>query len=117
LVVEDDAAVRRLAVRRLGLLGHRVLQAENGPAALALIDLRADIDLILSDVVMPGGMTGYELARQVRRKFPQMKILLTSGYDAELAAAQDLDASDLRLLRKPYTQAELVRALQETLEA
>jgi CheY-like chemotaxis protein len=116
LVVEDNPEVRRLSLRRLALLGYRVVEAGNGPAALALIDGGMDVDLIFSDVVMPGGMTGYELAEQARQRLPAVRGLLTSGYDAEAASAQDTTGSELKVLRKPYNQADLARALQEVLE-
>ena len=115
LVVEDNPELRRLSLRRLELLGYRVFQAESGPAALVLLDAGERIDLIFSDVVMPGGMTGYELAIHARERFPLLKVLLTSGYDAVLASEQDMTGSDLRVLRKPYKQAELARALREAL--
>ena len=64
---------------------------------------------------MPGGLTGYELAARARALSPTIRILLTSGYDAELAAAQDTTMSSLKVLRKPYKQAELARALRDVL--
>jgi nitrogen-specific signal transduction histidine kinase/CheY-like chemotaxis protein len=115
LVVEDNPEVRKLSLRRLTLLGYRVVEADNGPAALALLDAGTGIDLIFSDVVMPGGMTGYELARHAKQHLPAVKVLLTSGYDAEVASAQDTTGSELRVLRKPYRQADLARALREVL--
>jgi CheY-like chemotaxis protein len=115
LVVEDNPEVRKLSLRRLALLGYRVVAADNGPAALALLDAGTEIDLIFSDVVMPGGMTGYELAQHARQRLPSAKMLLTSGYDAEIASAQDTTGSGLRVLRKPYKQADLARALREVL--
>ena len=115
LVVEDNPELRKLSLRRLALLGYRVIEADSGPAALAVLDAGTEIDLIFSDVVMPGGMTGYELARHARQRMPAVKVLLTSGYDAEVASAQDTTGSELRVLRKPYKQAELARALREVL--
>ncbi len=117
LVVEDSPELRRLSLHRLKLLGYRAVEADSGPAALAVLDAGERIDLIFSDVVMPGGMTGYELADHARRRIPSLKILLTSGYDAGLASEQDTTGSDLRVLRKPYKQAELARALREVLGA
>jgi PAS domain S-box-containing protein len=116
LVVEDSPEVRRLSLRRLALLGYRVVEAGDGPAALAVLDGGTQIDLIFSDVVMPGGMTGYELARHAKQRLPAVKVLLTSGYDAEVASAQDTTGSDLRVLRKPYKQADLARAIREVLK-
>jgi PAS domain S-box-containing protein len=115
LLVEDNPEVRKLSLRRLTLLGYRVLEADNGPAALALLDAGTEIDLVFSDVVMPGGMTGYELAQHAKRKAPAVKVLLTSGYDADIASEQDPTESDLRVLRKPYRQADLAQALREVL--
>jgi PAS domain S-box-containing protein len=115
LVVEDNPEVRKLSLRRLTLLGYRVVEADNGPAALALLESGIEIDLIFSDVVMPGGMTGYELAHHAKQHLPAVKVLLTSGYDAEVASAQDTTGSGLRVLRKPYKQADLARALREVL--
>jgi CheY-like chemotaxis protein len=62
---------------------------------------------------MPGGMTGYELAERAKQRHPSIKVLLTSGYDAEQAAAQDSTGSKLRVLRKPYKQDDLARVLRE----
>jgi CheY-like chemotaxis protein len=99
----------------LKLLGYQVIEADSGPAALVVLDSDEKIDLIFSDIVMPGGMTGFELACQARERIPSLKVLLTSGYDAGLSLAQDTTGSDLRVLRKPYKQAELARALREVL--
>ena len=117
LVVEDNAQLRTLTLDRLKRLGYRVIEADGGPAALAVIEAGTSIDLIFSDVVMPGGMTGYEVATRARERIPGMKVLLTSGYDAEHAAEQDTTASNVRVLRKPYRQTDLARALREALEA
>ena len=112
LVVEDNPQVRRLSVRRLELLGYGAVEADSGPSATALLEREQKIDLIFSDVVMPGGMTGYELASFTRQHHPSVRILLTSGYDAEQQATV---VSDLRVLRKPYNQADLARALRDIL--
>jgi PAS domain S-box-containing protein len=115
LVVEDNPDLRKLSVRRLTMLGYQVYETGTGPAALALLDSRQHIDLIFSDIIMPGGMTGYELADRARERFPSIKVLLTSGYDAESASAEESTASNLKVLRKPYKQVELARAIRETL--
>ena len=117
LVVEDNLELRALSLERLNRLGYRVIEAAGGPAALAVLERGTMIDLIFSDVIMPGGMTGYELAVRARRHNPGIKVLLTSGYDAELAAKQNTTGSELQVLRKPYGQADLARALREVLEA
>jgi two-component system CheB/CheR fusion protein len=116
LVVEDNPGVRDLTVRRLGMLGYKVLVAENGPAALAVFDKDEKVDLVFSDVVMAGGMSGVDLARWVRENRPGIKILLTSGF-ADVAKDEAAAGLDIRLLRKPYKQADLARAIREALEA
>ncbi len=115
LVVEDNLQVRRLSVRRLELLGYRAVEADSGPSAKAFLKRQQKIDLIFSDVVMPGGMTGYELASFARQHHPSVKILLTSGYDPEQQVTSGSAVGDLRVLRKPYNQADLARAVRDVL--
>src|SRR5690606_10845439 len=78
LAVEDDDRVRKLTVSRLTQLGYTVLSAASGAEALALLAANPAVDLLFTDVVMPGGMSGYELRQQVRTLYPQMPVLLTS---------------------------------------
>jgi signal transduction histidine kinase/CheY-like chemotaxis protein len=112
LLVEDDALVRRYANDRLVALGYRVVTAPNGPEGLALIRDRDDIDLLFTDIVMPGGMNGLALAEAVREIRPRLPVLFTSGY-GEGATGQGgpLDP-DAQLLPKPYGRAELARAIR-----
>ena len=81
----------------------------------AILEREQKIDLIFSDVVMPGGMTSYKLALFARQHHPSVRILLTSGYDAAQEAATGSEVNDLRVLRKRYNQANLARALREVL--
>jgi PAS domain S-box-containing protein len=115
LVVEDDDRVRRLTAARLANLGYRVLEAANGAAALKLLDDVGDIDLIFTDLVMPGGMSGLDLARRIREARPDARIILTSGYSAELMNREGGADLDLHVLRKPYRQGELARVFREAL--
>lgn len=115
LVVEDDERVRRLTVTRLEQLGYRVTTAGNGPEALVALADMPGIALVFSDLVMPGGMSGYELCATVRAKHPQIRCLLTSGYAEELAQTDKLAAENLRVLRKPYRLAELAEAISDCL--
>lgn len=115
LVVEDNPDLRVLTVTRLKRLGYLIEEAENAPSALAKLETLT-IDLIFSDVVMPGGLTGYELAARARERFPDIKVLLTSGYGPEQAAEQDTTKSMLKVLRKPYKQADLANAVHEILQ-
>ena len=115
LAVEDDARVRRVAVSRLIDLGYEVIEAENGAAALERLKQHSDIALLFTDVVMPGGMTGDELAEIVRRERPEIKVLFTSGYAEPEIAGRELAASG-SWLKKPYTARELAERLRELLD-
>jgi CheY-like chemotaxis protein len=115
LVVEDDEQVRQLATGRLSALGYRVVECADGPSALAVLEAGQPIDLLFTDVVMPGGMNGRELAEQARRRRPALKVLFTSGY-AE-AALTDRGAVDgaFQILTKPYSKSKLAEKIRATL--
>jgi signal transduction histidine kinase len=120
LVVEDDLDVRAIVLAQLEGLGYATFAATNGPEALQLLEEpETQIDLILTDIVMPGGMTGFELIRAARRLRPELAAILTSGYTAGSTAAalgQENDiAEKLPLLSKPYQQAELARVVGQAL--
>jgi CheY-like chemotaxis protein len=112
LIVEDDDRVRRLTATRLKELGYRVLEANHGAAALAILAATPGVEIVFSDLVMPGRMSGFDLARQVRESYPHVHVILTSGYSAELMNQADIAQLDLQVLRKPYRQAELARAFR-----
>ncbi len=116
LVVEDNPDVRRVTTEQLKSLGYRVLEAENGHSAIAALNKNTTIDLVLSDVIMPGGMSGFELARNIRELRPSQKILLTSGFAGEIARAGEDNTQGLRILRKPFTRIELSRLVRATLQ-
>jgi CheY-like chemotaxis protein len=113
LVVEDDGRVRQLTVKRLKLIGYQVLEAADGPSALEILRRGADVDLLFTDLVMPGGLSGREVAIRARDMKPGIKVLLTSGYAEELVHGDALQRERLKVLRKPYHQAELVVALRD----
>lgn len=115
LVVEDDARVRRVAVMRLAALGYSVVEAANGVEALELLEHHSDIALLFSDIVMPGGMAGDELAELARALRPDIKVLFTSGYAEPAIAGRHLAAKG-SWLKKPYTARELAVSLRELLE-
>lgn len=117
LVVEDDERVRQLTITRLKLIGYQVLEASDGPNALDVLSRGHPVDLVFTDLVMPGGMSGREVAARARQLRPGIKVLLTSGYAEELVHGDDLEREQLKVLRKPYHQAELVAALREVLAA
>ena len=115
LVVEDDAGVRRVSVRRVKELGYRVVEAENGPAALQCLNAGVHVDLLFTDVIMPGGITGVELAQRVQQQFPSTAVLLTSGY-AEPELLQLDGIEEWTLLKKPYTAVNLGKTLRDVLD-
>ncbi|WP_374370624.1 PAS domain-containing protein [Dongia sp.] len=117
LVVEDRADLRAVTVKQLADFGYRTLEAENARGALAMLAAHPEIQLIFSDIVMPGGMTGTELAREAHRLYPRIKILLTSGYTARAAANGFHDIEGLDLLLKPFRKADLARRLRALLDA
>ena len=116
LVVEDNPQVRALTVERLVRLGYRVIEAENGPAALATLERLKAVDLIFSDVVMPGGLSGFQLAQTIKTANPAARVLLTSGFSEEAASNNDAGQRDIKILRKPYSLAELSKSIREALE-
>ena len=115
LVVEDDARVRQLTITRLKMIGYQVLEASDGPKALDILRRDGAVDLVFTDLVMPGGLSGREVAIRARELKPGIKVLLTSGYAEELVHGDDLQREQLKVLRKPYQQADLVAVLREIL--
>lgn len=115
LVVEDDPRVRRVAVARLTDFGYSVVEVQNGMEALEQLERNDDIALLFTDIVMPGGLTGDELANQVRAMRPDIKVLLTSGYAEPEIAGRELAQSG-SWLKKPYTARELAVRLRELLD-
>jgi PAS domain S-box-containing protein len=117
LVVEDNESVRNVVMTQLDSMGYRTLEADSGDAALALIDQHPDIHIMFSDVVMRGGMNGYELAAEARRRRPGLKILLTSGFEMNAAAAGPDGGEKFELLKKPYRKLDLAHKLRQILAA
>ena len=117
LLVEDNAEVRHVASGRLARLGYKVIEAANGPAALAVLEAGTAIDAVFSDIVMAGGLSGFDVARWVRIHRPGLPLLLTTGYADERLKAGAMDLADVKVLFKPYDLAALARALREVIEA
>jgi CheY-like chemotaxis protein len=117
LIVEDDVLVRKYVVTQVQSLGYRTLAAGSASEALAIIDEGARIDLLFTDVVMPGSINGRQLAMEALNRRPMLKVLYTSGY-AENALVHDrrLDAGAL-LLAKPYRKADLAKMIRTALVA
>lgn len=116
LVVEDEEDVRRLVCRALGGLGYHVLQAGDGKTALALLKQEPTIDLIFTDVVLPGGVNGPELAHQAASLGRHIKVLYTSGYTGNALQQLDTLAAEIRLITKPYRIEELAQKVRTTLD-
>jgi CheY-like chemotaxis protein len=115
LVVEDDPRVRRVSVRRLKGLGYAVLEAEDGPAALRLINDGSKVDLLFTDIMMPGGVNGIELARKAMERRAGLKVLFTSGFAEPTVLHEALQATGARWLGKPYRTDELSTRLRDLL--
>ncbi|RTE90875.1 ATP-binding protein [Bradyrhizobium sp. LVM 105] len=115
LLVEDDDMVRAYVENELKALGYRVITAANGPAALELLHQSRDIQLLLTDVVMPGGMFGPELARQAVALRPDLKVLFTSGYSQD--PVKTPDGINARILTKPFRRQDLAAMLRSALAA
>jgi signal transduction histidine kinase/ActR/RegA family two-component response regulator len=115
LAVEDNDKVREATVSRLESLGYAVLQAKTGPEAITLLESGEPVALVFSDIVMPGGMTGYEVAEWVRSTKPDLKVLLTTGYsDVPLAVSEAV--RQINVLEKPYTREQLACTLRGALD-
>jgi CheY-like chemotaxis protein len=111
LCVEDDAMVRAYVTAQLQGLGYRTISASNAREALAILDSGAKVDLLFTDIVMPGAMDGWQLAEQAALRRPKLKVLFTSGYSA--ANAHPVRSN---LLTKPYRSAEIARMLRLALD-
>ncbi|APX86056.1 hybrid sensor histidine kinase/response regulator [Methylorubrum extorquens] len=117
LLVEDDEQVLAMAVESLEELHYRVVVARNAAEAMGHLKGVERIDILFSDVVMPGGMNGSQLAVEARRLRPGLKVLLTSGYVANLDEGQVIGQGELTVLNKPYRRDELARSLRLVLGA
>jgi CheY-like chemotaxis protein len=114
LLVEDDDEVASLVTEMLREIGYQVTRTSSADAALGALANGRTVDLLFSDIMMPGAMNGVDLAREARRRRPELPILLTSGY-AE-AALLKAGSDGYQVLRKPYAICDLQRAIQNTLE-
>ena len=116
-VVEDDPDVRAFVVAAVKALGYQVFEASDGPSAIAALEHLPQLDLLLSDVVLPGGMNGRDVAECVQKRFPGAKLLFMSGYPRDAIVHQGRLDEDVALLTKPYTRTELAQTLRRVLDA
>jgi PAS domain S-box-containing protein len=117
LVVEDDPFVRSHAVRCLHSLGYAVIAAVDGNDALEKLATDARVDVLFTDIVMPGGVNGWQLADLAQRARPGLPVLLTSGYALETLIRHGRSKGESLVLTKPYLKADLARRLREALNA
>ncbi|TLU67824.1 response regulator [Enterobacter sp. MF024] len=113
LVLDDQSDVRQTLCEQLHQLGYLTLEAETGEQALQMLSASADIEMFISDLMLPGTLSGAEVIQQVRQQFPHLPVLLMSGQD--LRPAHNPQLPDVELLRKPFTRAQLAQALQKAM--
>ena len=117
LLVDDNQAVRGTAARLVADLGYRVLEADGAEAAVDILTRGEPmIDLLFTDIVMPGDLDGYALARIVGERWPHIKVLLTSGFTGGRPDDKRMQVESLRVLTKPYRKDDLARAIRATLD-
>lgn len=115
LVVEDNPQVRKLSIERIRDLGYQTLEATSGDDAYVMLHKNVHVDVLFSDLVMPGSLNGYDLAAKVSEEFPNVKILLTSGYASDVVTGRIGATGEYRILHKPYRQSDLAERLQALL--
>jgi len=116
LVVDDEVDLLDIAVAYLEQMGYTALQAIDGDSALALIERDKDIALVITDVIMPGGMNGVELVQKIRQLLPDIKVIYSSGFPADALAERSGTVVDGLLLHKPYQRAEFDVMVRRALE-
>lgn len=116
LVVDDEEGLLLLAETLLNELGYKVYTAANAKQALEIFNEHKDIDCLFSDVVMPGGINGYELAEQLSRQNAKLKVLLTSGFTSEAMARNGQAKFSQNLLSKPYRKVDLAKRIRLVLD-
>ncbi|MGF1623482.1 MAG: response regulator, partial [Alphaproteobacteria bacterium] len=117
LLVEDDPMVRKLAVRLLSALGYQIIEAENGPDAIARMAEATRVDLLLTDLVLPQGMNGSVLARRLQSERPGLRAVFMSGYASSAVFNNGVLDDGVPLLSKPFRKAELAHKLRQVLDA
>jgi CheY-like chemotaxis protein len=116
LVVEDDDDVRAYSVETLRELGYRVIEAHDGPSALRLLERQFRVDLLFTDVVLPGGMTGAQIAAQARCLKPELKVLFTTGYARNAIVHHGRLDPGVQLLTKPFSMSDLATRIRDVLD-
>ena len=116
LVVEDDNDVRKTTIALLEELGYQTLEAGDGPSALRVLQAHPEIDLLFSDVMMPGGMRGPVLAQKAEKVRPDMPVLFATGFAESTIMYQGVEAGPDSIICKPYGHDELARKIRRVLD-
>ncbi|NQV81604.1 MAG: response regulator [Alphaproteobacteria bacterium] len=116
LVVEDNASLRETVVAQLEVLGYQVIERDGPQTALEVLRSEAVIDLLLSDIVMPGDLSGYDLVAEGMKLRPGLRVLLTSGFSDEMVSRNGKTPPGVQFLAKPYRFQDLARMVRKTLE-
>lgn len=117
LVVDDEEELAIIAQSALAALGYKVLCADNGDTALEILENNPMIDLVFSDIVMPGGITGLDLASIISKHYADIKIILTSGFAGGVDSPESDTGAPYKMIKKPYRASELARRVREALDA
>ena len=116
LAVDDSATMREMVAFVLESAGYRVIEAEDGRTALAILFSPQPVDLLFTDLIMPNGMSGQDLLEQARARRPGLKVLFTSGYSAPVLEARGSAHGSVPLLGKPYRKQKLAETVRSVLD-
>ncbi len=116
LVIEDETRVRKFAVKCLQSLGYRVLEAHDAKSAITMLESNPTIDVLFSDNILPGGMNGRELAAWALQNYPNIKVILATGFSEHETDGASVYDGTFPLLRKPYSKEELTQQIHELIE-
>jgi PAS domain S-box-containing protein len=116
LVVEDNRDVRALTVKRFERLGYRVIECVTGAEAKAALENGIEVDIVFTDIMMPGGVSGIDLGKWIGQSHPKLPVILTTGFAEEIAGTTTTGNEPWTILRKPYTQMDLANVVRTALE-
>jgi CheY-like chemotaxis protein len=115
LVLEDDDDVRAHSVETLRELGYRVIEAHDGPSALRLLERQSKVDMLFTDVVLPGGLTGEQVAARALELRPELRVLFTTGYARDAIVHDGRLDSGVQLITKPFTRSDLAQKVRDVM--
>jgi len=114
--VDDETELLEIAQAYLTEMGYSAMRADNAASALNALAIYKEIDLMITDIIMPGGMNGVELAKKARELSPKLKVIYSSGYPSDALVERSGTSVDGPLLRKPYQRSEFATMIQRTLD-